>query len=197
MEQAKEILQYWFGDRQPGDPVPEDRTKLWFSGDGAIDETIKKKFHGLLGKARDGELRSWEETPEGCLALILLFDQFSRHIFRNSPDAFAQDTQALRLCLRGVDRGWDQQFDPVQRVFFYFPMVHAENLQVQKKGLDYFIRLAQNAQEAQWDFIDEVLNHAIEHHEVIERFGRFPKRNTILGRASTTDEIAYLGEPNG
>jgi len=188
-------LQYWFGSRKSGDPVTEDRTKLWFKGESNTDTDIKSKFAGLLSRAREGKLKDWEDSPEGCLALILLYDQFSRNIHRNSPEAFANDTQALRLCLRGIDRGWDRQFDAPERVFFYFPMVHAEDLQVQKKGLEFFIRLAQDVSEAHWDFIDEVLNHAIEHHEVIERFGRFPKRNTILGRESTSDEIAYLAEP--
>ncbi len=195
MEQPKEILQFWFGSRNTGDAVPEDRTRLWFKGDSSTDSDIKSKFAALLSRAREGKLKDWEDSPEGCLALILLYDQFSRHIYRNSAEAFSNDTQALRLCLRGIDRGWDRTFDAPERVFFYFPMVHAEDLQVQKKGLEFFIRLAQDVSEAHWDFIDEVLNHAIEHHEVIERFGRFPKRNTVLGRESTTDEIAYLAEP--
>lgn len=195
MEQPKEILQFWFGSRQPGEPVPEERSRFWFKGDSSTDADIKQKFQGILAKAREGKLKDWEENPEGCLALILLYDQFSRNIYRNSSDAFSNDPHALRVCLRGIDRGYDRSFDAAGRVFFYFPMVHAEDLQVQKKGLEYFIRLAQDAPEAQWDFIDECLNHAIEHHEVIERFGRFPKRNTLLGRESTTDELAYLSEP--
>jgi uncharacterized protein (DUF924 family) len=195
LEQPKEILQFWFGTRQAGEPVNEERSRFWFKGDSSTDADIKAKFAGLVQRAREGKLKEWEDSPEGCLALILLHDQFSRHIYRGSPEAFTHDTQALRLCLRGIDRGWDRQFDIPERVFFYFPMVHAEDLQVQKKGLEFFIRLAQDVSEVHWDFIDEVLNHAIEHHEVIERFGRFPKRNTILGRESTTDEIAYLSEP--
>ena len=195
MEQPKEILQFWFGDRKPGEPVTEERSRFWFKGESSTDAVIKQKFSGLLQSARAGKLKEWEDTPEGCLASILVMDQFSRSINRGTPEAFVNDQAALRLCLRGIDRGWDRQFDAPERVFFYFPMVHAEDLQVQKKGLEFFIRLAQDVSEAHWDFIDEVLNQAIEHHEVIERFGRFPKRNTILGRESTTDEIAYLSEP--
>lgn len=195
MEQPKEILQFWFGNRKSGEPVTEERSRFWFKGESSTDAEIKQKFSGLLQNVRAGKLKEWEETPEGCLALILVLDQFSRSINRGTPEAFSNDQAALRLCLRGIDRGWDRQFDAPERVFFYFPMVHAEDLQVQKKGLEFFIRLAQDVSEAHWDFIDEVLNQAIEHHEVIERFGRFPKRNTILGRESTTDEIAYLSEP--
>ncbi len=188
-------MQFWFGDRKSGEPVTEERSRFWFKGDPANDAAIKQKFSGLLQTARTGKLKEWEDSPEGCLASILVLDQFSRAINRGTPEAFTLDQAALRLCLRGIDRGWDRQFDAPERVFFYFPMVHAEDLQVQKKGLEFFIRLAQDVSEAHWDFIDEVLNQAIEHHEVIERFGRFPKRNTILGRESTTDEIAYLSEP--
>lgn len=196
MGSYNEVLEYWFGDSASGKPVDESRISFWFKGDETRDKEIREKFEAMVLRAKDGELDDWKTEPKGWLALIILLDQFSRNIFRGTADAFAQDRNALKLCLRGLERGIDRQLSVVERVFFYLPMEHSEDPQVQKKSMQYFTRLAQDASSEHWDFIDEALNHAIKHNEVIERFGRFPHRNAELGRESTKDEMDFLQEPD-
>lgn len=195
METPDIVLKSWFGAWEPGQPVPEERLKLWFHTDGSALASQKSELEAMHKKAVAGELAEWEKDPRGCLALILLLDPIPRALFAGAPEAYAQDRTALRLCLRGIDRALDRQLSVAERSFFYFPLVHAEDPQVQKKSLNYFTSLAQEATEELWDFIDEALDHAIRHNEVIERFGRFPQRNSVLGRESTSEENEYLNEP--
>lgn len=195
METPDIVLKSWLGGWEPGQAVPEDRLKLWFHGDGSALSSARSELEALHRKAVDGQLTDWEKDPRGCLALILLLDPIPRALFAGTPEAYAHDRAALRLTLRGIDRALDRQLSVVERSFFYFPLVHAEDPQVQKKSLNYFTSLAQEATEELWDFIDEALDHAIRHNEVIERFGRFPQRNSALGRESTAEESEYLSEP--
>src|SRR5262249_54736054 len=146
---------------------------------------IKQKFYNDYIKAAQGDFIDWEQNPRSTLALIILFDQFSRHIYRNMPQSFEQDRKALDLCLRGIERQFDHMLSLMERVFFYFPLMHSENSEMQSLSLRaYEMLLTLSFQETRPIF-EKFLDYAIRHHEIISRFGRFPYRNQILGRTST------------
>ncbi|HWP46085.1 MAG TPA: DUF924 family protein [Candidatus Limnocylindrales bacterium] len=189
----EEILHFWFGDLQTINL--EERLKLWFGGEEETDRLIRDKFEPDLLQAISGELAHWEETPRGTLALIILLDQFSRNIYRNTPRAFAQDEMALGICLRGMDRGKDLALDLLERVFFYLPMEHAEDLEIQRKSVKAFESLVKAAPPNMKNPFESFLDYAIRHYAIIEKFGRFPHRNEILGRASTPEELEFLTQP--
>ena len=175
-----DVLAYWFA------PGPE-RTARWFRGDAATDADVRGRFASTLESATRGELDGWTATPRGRLALIVVLDQFSRTVHRGTPRAFAQDARALALCLDGLACGEDRALAPDERAFFYLPLEHAEDAAMQARSVACFEALAAEAPGAA-GFLD----YAHEHRDVIARFGRFPHRNTILGRCSTPDEEAFL-----
>ena len=147
-------------------------------------------FLALVDEAAAGRLDDWADRPEGLLALIVLLDQFPRNLFRNAPRAFATDAQALALAQQALAQGVDAQLMPVARAFIYLPFEHSEDLAMQDRAVALFSALAQHG-EAFASYLD----YAERHRDVIRRFGRFPHRNAILGRASTPEEIAFLARP--
>lgn len=190
-ERIDEILQFWFG------PPPDDGSRpagmeLWFRSSARVDRTIEQRFGKLLAKAKQGQLDSWAATPRGRLALIILLDQFSRNIFRDTPEAYAADEKALGLCLDGLDDGMDQELGPLERAFFYMPAMHSEDLDIQLTSVDVFTELHASAPPEHKATCEGFLRHAERHREVVERFERFPHRNAILGRTSTSEEATYL-----
>jgi uncharacterized protein (DUF924 family) len=178
-----EVLDFWFG----ADDVARD---AWFRKDAGFDALIRERFGALVEQALAGGLAGWEATAHDALALLLLLDQFTRNIFRGTPRAFAGDARALAMARAMVARGDDAALPPLRRVFVYLPFEHAEEAQAQQASLRLFGALAA-AHPALASFDDYAHRHA----EVIERFGRFPHRNAILGRASTLEELAYLSQP--
>ncbi|MGH7801505.1 MAG: DUF924 family protein [Thermodesulfobacteriota bacterium] len=191
------ILQYWFGKLREGEAPSSDYYKKWFAKRIEIDQYIKTTFEDDLELAVGGKLKSWENTPRGTLALIILLDQFSRNIYRGTLKAFAQDLLALEICLRGIDKGFDAMFHPVERLFFYMPLEHSEDLEIQKKSVEYFSMLEKLflSPPSLASMLSEFKNYADKHFVIIERFGRFPHRNEILGRKSTPEEIEFLKQP--
>jgi uncharacterized protein (DUF924 family) len=187
LEQAREVLEFWFGPRGSADYG--QARKEWFVKDPAFDEQIRARFGALHARAQAGELKSWEDDPDGLLALTVLFDQFSRNMYRDTPRAFASDAQALACARKMVERGWDMDLPPVVRAFVYLPYEHSEHLVNQDEGLRLFQRVLDDPAQA------ETVEWARKHREVIRRFGRFPHRNAILGRESTPEEEAFLREP--
>ncbi|MGI9304852.1 MAG: DUF924 family protein [Gammaproteobacteria bacterium] len=185
------VLDFWFGELRDGSTV-EDRSKLWFGSDVETDELIKKEFGSLHASAVKGELDGWRETPGGRLALIILFDQFSRNIFRGTAEAFACDPAALQLCLEGLETGADKQLAPVERDFFYLPLEHSETLAHQDSCVQRYTELMESLPAGQCERVKESLGYAVQHRDIIERFGRFPHRNRALNRDSTAEELAYL-----
>ena len=178
---AVEVLAFWF--RGPGsDP-------RWFGKDPSFDAAIREHFLALHEEAASRELASWRETPRECLALILLLDQFPRNMFRGMARAFATDPLALEAAKHAVARGYDAGMRPVERLFFYLPFEHAESLREQARACELIAPLAA------FEETGDVYRYALAHRDVIARFGRFPHRNAILGRASTPAEIAFLQEP--
>jgi uncharacterized protein (DUF924 family) len=191
----EEILDFWFGSNPDDAVVAKEKSALWWSKSPRNDDEIRQRFANFVTKAAAGELSDWQSIPSGRLALILLTDQFPRNIYRDSPRAFAYDAQALAWCLDGLDQGFDLKLRPIERVFFYLPLEHAESLEHQDKSVTHFRELVSIADERCKSSFKEYLEFAIRHRDIIERFGRFPHRNQVLGRQSTPEELAFLSQP--
>jgi len=195
MQRIEDILQYWFG-AQPDDPgTIRQQMQLWFSVNAATDRDVREHFERDLKQASIGALTEWEESPRGRLAVIVLLDQFPRNIYRGTPEAFAYDAQALRLCLDGQACGHDRQLRPVERSVFYLPMEHSEDLAIQERSVHYMEELVDAVPSTVRETFVDCLDFAVRHRDIIARFGRFPHRNEILGRVSTPEEIAFLVGP--
>jgi uncharacterized protein (DUF924 family) len=185
VNKAEEILKFWF----------QESSEKWWIKDEAFDRSIRERFEGDLKRAAAGAHEDWKTTPRPCLAYIILLDQFSRNIYRNTPRAFAQDPIALRACLDAVERGLDQSLSHTERIFLYMPMMHSEEIAVQRRGTEIFRKLADEAPAEMKASLENNYSYALRHAEIIERFGRFPHRNQILGRTSTPEEIEFLKQP--
>lgn len=183
----EEILKFWFGD-PAGSEYGQSRPE-WFKKDPAFDRTIEKQFLPVYEQAAAGQLESWPGSPSTCLALILVLDQFPRNIFRDTPRAFATDPLALQAARQAVTQGFDRQLLPVQRWFVYLPFEHSEDLADQQRSLQLFQQLESDPAS------QNAIDYARRHLEIIERFGRFPHRNAILGRPSTPTELEFLQQP--
>jgi uncharacterized protein (DUF924 family) len=173
-----EVLDFWFA----GDPATH--RKEWFEKTVEFDAACTRFADGLRD-ARTGAFDHWAETPRGTLALIILLDQFSRNLNRNSAEAFAADGKAREIARTAIERGIDQMLGEVERMFVYLPFEHSEDLADQDQSVRLFTSLG-----------EEMTRYAEEHRDVIRRFGRFPHRNAALGRTSTPDELAYLAQPD-
>ena len=195
MESPQSILEYWFGTEDDDAVVARQQASLWWSHDPEVDAEIRRRFLPLVQRAAAGALDGWNESPEGRLALIIVTDQLPRNIFRGSSQAFASDEIALRLSLEGLARRVDRLLRPIHRVFFYLPLEHSEQLEHQVRCVALFRELATEVADEQATTFAGFLDYAEQHHAIIERFGRFPHRNGILGRDSTPEEIEFLQQP--
>lgn len=191
-EQIAAILSFWFGPCALDPSRIPERQALWFSSDGDTDAEIASRFSGLVADARAGALGRWHEIIEGQLALIILLDQFPRNIFRGAPSAFASDDCALDICQHCIDDGSLLALPPIQQAFLLMPLQHAESLDVQQRSVQEFEKLSDRVAPSVSHHFEGFLNYARLHYEIIERFGRFPHRNAILGRSNTEQENNYL-----
>ena len=184
---AASILTFWYG---PQDGVL-DRTErdVWFRKDAAFDAEIRTRFGDAVDIALAGGYGEWCATAEGALARVLVLDQFTRNVHRDTPAAFAGDARALATAQDAVDRGLDRALDPYGRWFLYMPFEHAEDRPAQERSLALFGALAEETGLAR------PLEWAHKHADIIARFGRYPHRNATLGRASTPEELAFLAGP--
>ncbi len=182
----QDVLDFWFG--APGSSEHGTAREFWFRKSDATDATIRTRFGGDVEAALAGDRAAWASRPRSALALVLLLDQFTRNIFRDTPRAFAGDAQALALARALVSAGHDKAMATYERWFVYLPFEHAESLAEQEEALRLFGELAQNG-------APDGLLWARKHRDVIARFGRFPHRNAILGRVSTPEEEAFLQQP--
>ncbi|MBI3515323.1 MAG: DUF924 domain-containing protein [Proteobacteria bacterium] len=186
--EARAILAFWFGTED--DPAFCTPRTVWFRANAAFDQAVDAHCQALHLDAAAGRLDHWAQTPLGSLALLILLDQVPRNLFRGTPRAYATDRQALAHARTAVDAGFDRLLRPVQRWFIYLPFEHAETLADQIRSVALFDALKDDPASA------AALDSVRRHHEIIARFGRFPHRNAILGRASTAAEEAFLKEPN-
>lgn len=186
MPTPTDVLDFWFaGDSQAH----------WYERDDAFDAAIRERFGDTLDAARRGDLDHWAQSPEGWLALLIVRDQFSRNLYRDDARAWSADPVTQVLALDGVARGDDQRLTPMQRVFAYMPLEHAESLVLQMHCVHLFERLVASQPASERPRFQNFLDYARRHHDVIARFGRFPHRNAVLGRLDTPEELAYLATP--
>ncbi len=194
MTDQNAVLDFWFGAEPDDGVVAERQAPLWWSKDPGADATIRARFGNLIEAAGAGEL-DWVGTPAGRLAHILVADQFSRVIHRGTPLAFALDPLARRLCREGIEHGDDRRLRAIERVFFYLPFEHSEELADQERSVELYRRLAADVEASLRPVFEGYLEYAVRHREIVARFGRFPHRNAVLGRVSTAEETAFLTEP--
>lgn len=188
------ILQFWFGDLDDDGLCAPEQNALWFKSRTETDRLIRDKFGDLVDQAIAGNLDHWQETDEGLVAIVLLLDQFTRNIFRDTPRAFSGDSKALDLALRNIATGRYKNLPLVHRASLFLPLEHSEELAIQHRSVELFAELiAQSGHE----MIAGFGRYATAHRDVIEQFGRFPHRNAILGRISTEAELAYLDSHGG
>ncbi len=169
-----EVLGFWFAQSD----------KVWFTADPAFDAEIRSRFAGLVEQARAGHLDDWADSPEGALALVILLDQMTRNIYRDSPEMFTADGQALAVANQAIALGFDEALPKHKRRWLYMPFMHSEDLADQERSIALFTR----------SDISESIPFAIDHADIIRRFGRFPHRNVLLGRQTTPEEAAFLAE---
>lgn len=189
------LLDWWFGTGTTAAEVAAARSALWFGKRDGQDAEARERFGELVEQALAGELRDWADSPHGWLALILLLDQLPRMIFRDSPQAFAGSARALQLVLEGLDGEKEEALAPIQRVFVYLVLEHAEDLLLQDEAVRRFTQLLSIAAPGERALFADYLDYAERHQRVIARFARFPHRNAVLARPSTPEELAFLQEP--
>jgi len=182
-----DILEFWFGregDAHHGSFRPE-----WFSKNDAFDREIRERFLKVFEAAERDALDSWRGEAHSALALIIVLDQFPRNMFRGERRSFATDEKALSVTQHAMEKGLDRALPPLQRAFLYMPLMHSEDLSHQRQSVSLFTELDRQTRGTQSSF-------AQRHLEIIERFGRFPHRNAVLGRSSTPEEVEFLRQPN-
>ena len=187
-ERAEALLDFWFGP--PGDPSREQHRQIWFRSTPAFDMALRDAFLADYEAAAAGGLTDWEASAEGALALVLLLDQLPRNIFRETPQAYMTDAQARAVADRALGHGFDRMVPPAWRLFFYMPFHHSEDLANQRRSVALSATLAPRDPDSR----GSRRRYGRPYIEVIERFGRFPHRNAILGRQSTAEEIEFLKE---
>lgn len=192
MREVEEVLSYWFRPRPTTEAEVEARKQFWFTGSAAIDREIRERFGALVEQARAGKLHHWADTPKGSLALIILLDQFTRNLYRGTPDAFSHDPVALKLAEEGFAAGLFDELDLFERMFVALPYRHAEDVAHQKRAVALAVQDARSAPPLLLDFLVYSVDWARKHLDVIVRFGRFPHRNAALRRESTPEELEYL-----
>ncbi|TDR38861.1 uncharacterized protein (DUF924 family) [Tahibacter aquaticus] len=191
------ILEFWFGADNLESEEQARLAQRWFSGDAQFDAEIRRRFGSLVDAALAGELSAWSAQPRSWLALLLLLDQFPRNLYRGSAQAFAGDHRAQATALAGIARGDDLALPARYRAFAYLPLEHAEEIVLQRHSVDLFRRLAADPEAQPAEQFLMYVEYAKAHHDVIARFGRFPHRNAVLGRAVTAEEQVYLDQGGG
>ena len=168
-----DVIKYWFSEKS---------RQHWFSSTPEIDNEIKQRFEQLWINAASGKLNDWQDSPQGCLALIIILDQFPLNMFRGQAQSFASEAQSREVARLAIDKGFDRDLDPRSRAFLYMPFMHSEVFADQQLALQLFAQPG----------LEDNLRFARHHHDIVEKFGRFPHRNTALGRESSESEIEYL-----
>lgn len=188
----EDVLTFWFKEHALSAPQIDRRMDIWFGADPIFDHEITKEFSNDVELASAGKLDYWANLPRGRLALIIMIDQFRRNIHRNTAQAFSKDTVALKYCVEGAIKKQEQDLAPIEKVFFYMPLQHAESRKVQAKSVKLYSRLVASASPTYRETFETVLQFAELHKDIIDQFGRFPHRNTLLNRANTPEENEYL-----
>jgi uncharacterized protein (DUF924 family) len=190
-----DIIDFWFGQTTDDAAAAYQQAALWWSKNAALDTEIRQRFEAMTLAAASSSLNVWAETVSGRLALILLTDQMPRNMYRDSPRAFAFDSMARQWCKAGLEHRADLLLRPIQRVFFYLPLEHSESLADQNLGVQLFAELAGSVTPELKSVFAGYLDFAQRHQAIVERFGRFPHRNSVLNRESSNEELTFLQQP--
>lgn len=191
----EEILQFWFGELDELGRASEATQDRWWSKNPAFDAEIRERFGSTHAAAARGELDSWLAQPRSRLAYIIVLDQFSRNMFRDSAGMFATDEKALRAALTGIEAGMDKQLRLDERGMFYMPLMHSEELAIQERCVALFQELAREVSGSARASMLSRVGFAERHRDIVKKFGRFPHRNGLLARTSTPDELDFLDGP--
>jgi uncharacterized protein (DUF924 family) len=181
---AGEVLDFWFG--REGEPGYGEFREAWFTKDPEFDQRVRDRFEALHEAAAAGELDDWKEEARSCLALVILLDQLPRNMYRGDPRSYATDYKAQETAEHAVDRAFDRELPAFQRMFLYMPFMHSEDLAHQRRSVELFRALGGE---------NDATGYAVRHMEIVERFGRFPHRNEVLGRQTTPEEAEFLTQP--
>lgn len=194
---VKKILEFWYGDVGNEGIPDKEKQKNWWIKDKKYDDLIKNQFEADLLAAKSVKISNISLNPDEMLAYVLLLDQFSRNIYRDTAKSFSQDSIALNITLKGLFSGVDKEMPPFKRAFFYMPLMHSEDIDIQKKSIECFSALEKEFENDSKfaNLVKQNHKYAVLHHDIIERFGRYPHRNVILERESTAEEIKFLKEP--
>lgn len=197
MPKPADVLDFWIGDASHSGEAAAEKNKIWFGKSPELDGEIRERFLTLLETLAAGPLaQEWAAKGQReRLAAIIVLDQFSRNMFRDSPRSFSQDMLALRLCKEGLALREDLSLSEAERMFFYLPLEHSEDVGDQSRSVEMFTALRRDAREDFQELTESVLEYAYAHQSVIDRFGHFPHRNEIVARESTPEELAYLAKP--
>lgn len=185
--EADRVLEFWFG--RVDEPGYGEFREAWFRKDPAFDDEVRERFGDLYEEAASGSLDGWRDDARSCLALVILLDQFPRNMFRGDPRTHATDGKALETSKYAVDRALDRELPAFQRQFLYMPFMHSEDIEDQRRSVELFEILAGGPNST------DVTSYAVNHMEIVQRFGRFPHRNEVLGRPSTPEEAEFLQQP--
>ncbi len=187
-----QIITFWLGNSCEGPSIALNRKEFWYHGGKAVDDEIRSKFRCLIVQACNGELNKWAKEPKGALALVILMDQFTRNLYRNTVRAYSGDELALKTVKKSIDCNLDDSLHPVSRIWFYHPFHHSERLDDQYRGLELLGKI-KKASPSRWhSYIDRSISGWTKHQAIVAEFGRFPHRNHVLGRTSTKREELFL-----
>jgi len=187
MSEPREVLDFWFG--REGEEGYGEYRQAWFTKDAEFDREVRDRFESVHEEAAAGRLEGWKDEAQSCLALIIALDQFPRSMFRGDPKTHATDADAAAAARHAVEHAYDRELPSFQRLFVYMPFMHSEDLEDQRFSVELFQGLAAETGS------EDLLGYAVRHMEIVERFGRFPHRNQILGRETTPEEAKFLTEP--
>ena len=195
MSELEKVLNFWFGELNEKGRADELHVRRWFAKDPNFDEEIRREFGELYEAVVCGERDDWLESERGLLAIVVVIDQFSRNLFRDSAAMYAHDARALEVALMGIQRGDDRTLQHAERSFLYMPLMHSEDPATQRRCVALFTAWRDELKGDARESVAFSLRFAIDHMEIVERFGRFPHRNEILGRESTAEELEFLKQP--
>lgn len=191
---ATRIVSFWLGPSLDGPEAAILRKDWWYRGGKAVDEEIGTRFGEFLPRACAGAFREWNRTATGCLALVILLDQFTRNLYRNTPQAYLGDPRAFKIAVKTIDQQLDDELHPVERIWLYHPFHHSEDIQQQDRGLTLLCELENSAEKLWQPYIRSSIEGWTRHRNIVSRFGRFPHRNEVLGRVDTAGERKFKAE---
>ena len=195
MAEHDDVLGYWFGDLSADGRADAPHAQRWWKKDPDVDAEVRERFGALHEAIAGGRHEAWLAGARGALAYVIVLDQFSRNMFRDTSRMFAHDAQALRAALSGIDRGFDRQLAFDERGFLYMPLMHSEELPLQNRCVALFEAFRDELGGTRREQAAGSVDYARRHRDIVARFGRFPHRNGILGRTSTAEELEFLTQP--